>query len=74
MEVENLSLEQAFEQLEKTIERLESEEITLEDSFVSYKEGMQLLKHCNDQLDKVEKQVLLLSSDGELTEFDKQAE
>lgn len=74
MEIEKLSLEQTFEQLEDTIARLESEDITLEDSFAAYKEGMQLLKHCNDQLDKVEKQVLLLSSDGELTEFDKKAE
>jgi len=69
MEVKKLSLEQAFEQLEKTITRLESEDISLEDSFVAYKEGMELLKHCNDSIDKVEKQVLMLSAEGELKPY-----
>lgn len=66
MEINKLSLEQAFAQLEDTISRLESEDITLEESFAAYKEGMELLKHCNDSIDKVEKQVLMLSADGEL--------
>ncbi len=69
MEIEKMSLEQAFEQLEKTIARLESEDITLEDSFVAYKEGMDILKHCNISIDKVEKQVLMLSTDGELEAY-----
>lgn len=64
--IKNLSLEQAFEQLEDVISRLESEDITLEQSFTAYKEGMELLKHCNDSLDKVEKKVLMLSPTGEL--------
>lgn len=69
MEIEKMSLEQAFEQLENTIARLESEDITLEDSFVAYKEGMDILKHCNNSIDKVEKQVLMLSTDGELETY-----
>lgn len=69
MEVNKLSLEQAFEQLEDTISRLESEDITLEESFAAYKEGMELLKHCNDSIDKVEKQVLMLSAEGELEPY-----
>ena len=69
MEIEKMSLEQAFEQLENTIARLESEDITLEDSFAAYKEGMDILKHCNNSIDKVEKQVLMLSTDGELEAY-----
>ena len=69
MELEKMSLEQAFEQLEETIARLESEDITLEDSFSAYKEGMDILKHCNNSIDKVEKQVLMLSADGELEAY-----
>lgn len=69
MELEKMSLEEAFEQLEDTIARLESEDITLEESFLAYEEGMKLLKHCNDSIDRVEKQVLTLSSEGELTAF-----
>lgn len=70
MEIDKFSLEQAFEQLESTIARLEAEDISLEESFAAYKEGMQLLKHCNDSIDKVEKQVLMLSSDGEIIPFE----
>lgn len=69
MEIEKMSLEQAFEQLENTIARLEAEDITLEDSFAAYKEGMDILKHCNNSIDKVEKQVLMLSTDGELETY-----
>lgn len=69
MEIEKMSLEQAFEQLEETIAKLESEDITLEDSFAAYKAGMDILKHCNNSIDKVEKQVLMLSSDGELETY-----
>lgn len=68
-EVSKLSLEQAFEKLEDTISRLESEDVTLEESFAAYKEGMELLKHCNDSIDKVEKQVLMLSTAGELETY-----
>ncbi|MDD6811265.1 MAG: exodeoxyribonuclease VII small subunit [Lachnospiraceae bacterium] len=66
---ENLSLEEAFEQIEDMIERLEEEEITLEDSFRAYQEGMKLLKYCDEKIDRVEKQVLKINEDGELDEF-----
>lgn len=69
MEVKDLSLEQAFAQLEDTISRLESSDITLEESFQEYKTGMELLKHCNDSIDKVEKQVLMLSEEGGLEPY-----
>lgn len=63
------SLEEAFEQIEETIARLEDEDITLEDSFRAYQEGMKLLKYCNEKIDRVEKQVLKINEDGELDEF-----
>lgn len=58
-----LTLEEAFEKLEEIARQLESEEITLEESFRVYNEGMQLLKYCNGKIDKVEKQVLQLSGE-----------
>ena len=63
------SLEEAFEQIEATIARLEDEDITLEDSFRAYQDGMKLLKYCNEKIDRVEKQVLKINEDGELDEF-----
>ncbi len=67
---ENLSLEENFERLEMAIDNLERDDISLEDAFRYYSEGMQLLKRCNDQIDKVEKKVLKLTEEGMLEEFD----
>lgn len=64
-----LTLEQIFEKLEGTIGKLEQEDISLEESFRLYKEGMKLVKSCNDRIDKVEKEVLKLNENGELDEF-----
>lgn len=64
-----LTLEQMFEKLEESIQKLEQEDISLEDSFKIYREGMKLIQTCNDKIDKVEKEVLKLSENGELDEF-----
>lgn len=64
-----MTLEQMFEKLEESIEMLEQEDISLEDSFKIYREGMKLIQTCNEKIDKVEKEVLKLSENGELDEF-----
>ena len=66
---QELSLEEAFVQSEEVIAHLETEEITLEQSFQEYNRGMQLLKHCNETIDQVEKKVLQINEDGGLDEF-----
>ncbi len=66
---EALSLEEAFAQIEEVIGRLETEEITLEESFAQYSRGMALLAHCNETIDQVEKKVLKIGEDGGLDEF-----
>jgi exodeoxyribonuclease VII small subunit len=66
---DNLSLEEAFEKLDTLIEELEKPENSLEASFRAFEQGMQLVKYCNDAIDKVEKKVLVLGQDGELDEF-----
>ena len=65
----NMSLEDKFDKLDEAVKKLESEDITLEESFKIYKEGMELLKQCNADIDKVEKQVMQLNAKGELEEF-----
>jgi Exonuclease VII small subunit len=62
-------LEQTFDKLEDTIGRLQQEDISLEESFQLYKEGMKLIQSCNDRIDRVEKEVLKLNKNGELDEF-----
>lgn len=64
-----MSLEENFARLEEMAAKLEAEDISLEESFRIYKEGMELLKQCNEDIDKVEKQVLVLNEAGETEEF-----
>jgi exodeoxyribonuclease VII small subunit len=68
-EQQELSLEEAFAQIEDVIAHLETEEITLEESFREYNRGMRLLQHCNSAIDRVEKKVLQINEDGGLDEF-----
>jgi len=68
-EENKLSLEEKFAGLEEIIARLESEDIPLEEAFTAYSQGMTLLAQCNDQIDRVEKQVLKLGENGQLEEF-----
>ena len=65
-----LTLDETFERLETAIGKLEQEDISLEESFRVYKEGMKLIKSCNEKIDKVEKEVLKLNGDGGLVLFD----
>lgn len=68
-EKQELSLEEMFVQVEEVIARLETEEITLEDSFQEYNRGMRLLQRCNAAIDRVEKKVLQMNESGGLDEF-----
>lgn len=65
----NLSIEETFVKLDEIIERLESEDVSLEESFRLYTEGMELAALCNSSIEEVEKKVMALNSEGELEEF-----
>ena len=63
------TLEEIFKEMEGLLEALESREISLEDSFEKYKEGMELLKAAGEKIDTVEKAMLVLNDQGEADEF-----
>ena len=44
-------------------------DVSLEDSFRYYQEGMELLKLCNARIDHVEKQMLQIDEEGQVHEF-----
>lgn len=58
------TLEQSFEKLEEILERLGQSDISLDESLKVYNEGIKLVRNCSQQLDKVEKQIIILN-DGE---------
>ena len=59
------TLEAAMEELNQILAKLETDQISLEDSFLLYQEGMKLLKYCNDSIDKVEKKLIVLEEGSE---------
>lgn len=61
---QNPGIEENFAKLEEIIQRLEGGEVSLEEAFAAYSDGMRLVKACNDQIDRVEKQVLKLTEEG----------
>ena len=67
--MEEMNLEETFKKLQETVESLETDSISLEDSFTKYEEGMRLLKSCHDKIDMVEKKVRSLNEVGDLDEF-----
>jgi exodeoxyribonuclease VII small subunit len=56
-ELETFSFEQAFRDLEVTVQRLESGDLTLEEAIGLYEQGMRLAQACNDALDAAELRV-----------------
>lgn len=59
------TIEQTFSELDALLEKLESPDTTLEDSFACYEAGIKLVKACNETIDKVEKQMILLQGGTE---------
>ncbi|MEW5911126.1 MAG: exodeoxyribonuclease VII small subunit [Thermodesulfobacteriota bacterium] len=70
--------EQSLQRLEQIVDRLESDELELEESLALFEEGVKLAEACNRRLDEAEKKVSLLLKDreGALTEtpFEPEAE
>ncbi len=51
---EEMSLEEAFEELDSLIEKMETSQLPLEETFRLYKQGLSLVEFCNQKIEKVE--------------------
>jgi exodeoxyribonuclease VII small subunit len=56
--------EKAFQQLEKIVQRLEGEEIPLDESPQLFEEGIRLSRFCHQRLEEVEKKIELILADA----------
>ena len=56
--------EKAFQQLEKIVQRLESEELPLDESLHLFEEGIRLSRFCHQRLEEVEKKIELILADA----------
>jgi len=66
-EVEKLSFEEAFKELEDVVHRLEEGGLTLDESIALFERGMRLAEHCGQKLDEAELKVsqLVPSDEGD---------
>lgn len=65
MAAKKMSLEECFEGLDDIIVDLQSGELSLEDSFKKYEDGMKLIKKCTETIDKVEKRLIVVENEQE---------
>ncbi|SHI46861.1 exodeoxyribonuclease VII small subunit [Pseudobutyrivibrio xylanivorans] len=66
------TIEQSFEALEEIISKMESSDISLDDSFALYKAGMEELQHVNAKIEQTKKAVMAISKDGGLEVFEEE--
>lgn len=64
--MQDKSLEEVLAEVEDIIGKLQQREISLEDSFLLYQQGVEKLKCCNEKIDTVEKKLLILNEEGQL--------
>lgn len=70
MSEQEKSLETMMNEIEEIIQKIQQKEISLEDSFLLYQQGIEVLKHCNEKIDAVEKKLLILNQGGNLEEME----
>ena len=64
------AFEASLEQLQTTVKRLESGELSLEQSLQQFEEGVRLTRVCQEQLSSAERRVeILMNSKPELQPF-----
>ncbi|MFU0801227.1 MAG: exodeoxyribonuclease VII small subunit [Xylanivirga thermophila] len=68
--MDNSTFESALSRLEYIVKKLESENLTLDESLKLFEEGVKLSAYCNEKLDKAQGKVTILTKNisGELSE------
>jgi exodeoxyribonuclease VII small subunit len=69
-DIEKMTFEQAYNELETTVQKLEEGSLPLAEAIALYERGMALAQRCNVQLDQAELTIKALSPSEELVDFD----
>ena len=69
MTTENINLEKLIAELESIVNKMESDDLNVEDSLKSYEKGISLIKNAQKKLKKIEQKVEILSKEGNLENF-----
>ena len=69
MTTENINLEKLIAELESIVNKMESDDLNVEDSLKSYEKGISLIKNAQNKLKTIEQKVEILSKEGNLENF-----
>ena len=69
-ETQKMTFEEAYAELEQTVQKLEAGSLPLAEALILYERGMTLAKQCNMQLDNAELTIKTLTPSGSLADFD----
>jgi len=61
--VDTLSFEQAMDELDQLVRRMESGELSLDDSIAAYRRGAALARYCQGRLSNAEQEIRQLEGD-----------
>ena len=59
------NIEDNFKELDEILEKMQDEDVSLDESFEMYKKGIEIVKDSNEQIEKIEKQIEVLEEDTE---------
>ena len=59
------NIEENFKELDELLEKMQDEEVSLDESFEMYKKGIEIVKDSNEQIDKIEKQIEVLEEESD---------
>lgn len=62
--------EGAMTELSGIVDKLEKDQVSLEDSLSQYERGIELSKMCHELLEKAEQKIEILNKDNQVVEFD----
>ena len=68
-ELAEVSFETALEELESLVEKMETGELSLEDSLAAFERGVKLTRHCQSSLKAAELKVKVLTESGDLEDL-----
>lgn len=60
MPKKKFTVEKAFEELDSIVEGLEKEDTTIQEALALYTKGVKLVQKCQESLDTVEKELMIL--------------
>jgi exodeoxyribonuclease VII small subunit len=69
-EKKEMTSEESVAALDDMVKKLESDKISLEESFRLYEEGMKLVKDVSGRIELVEKKMQIIAGNGETEDFE----